>query len=324
MRFFIRYLLYAVATYLTIALALHVYAHSSGPPRGVEVIDLGNTSFTVILRLVNGSTMVIDKEVSLDIDPSDILSIEIRYCSYSYRVIPIDVPYVVIYIPRCVEPSIDVVRCYSLYSYPWRDAPWGLEIMVGTEDSYVEESEAGITFLLHYYEALHHVKNIIDRYGWDERTRYEVAATALWCAQLVREVKEQIPDIAVNSRSVEVVLGPILGFLARPLILLLAYVAHAMPRDVLYASVLDAILYVERYVEIFPSWRDLDYSTWIELCRSFEGYTYLPRVASYAHTLLAGALAIHMVKMYWPILLAMTVSIIGIVGLKTLKKRIYP
>jgi len=57
---------------------------------------------------------------------------------------------------------VHILWSYSWYEYLW-SAPWGLEIMAGTERCYVEESVAGRMFNLFYDFAYNKIRGILER-----------------------------------------------------------------------------------------------------------------------------------------------------------------
>ncbi len=147
------------------------------------------------------------------------------------------------------------LEAYSVFSEEWSSTPNHLDIMVGTEGAYVEESMAGKVFNIFYMEpwVVETVEDILDKLNiTDEHTRIEIAATALWAAQLVREAKEQNPNIIANMRGLDLVIGRNHGFLVKPLTLVGLYLVHFMDRTTLYKPILHGIKSVEDYVEIFP------------------------------------------------------------------------
>ena len=202
--------------------------------------------------------------------------------------------------------SIHTLCSFSWYGYPWRSgtglwvSPWGLEMMAGTEGCYVEESIAGRIFNLFYFFPYDKVEDILDRIGVrDRHTRYEIAATALWAAQLVREVKEASVDPYLCMRSARAILERYYGFSkwfsypASFLVLPLCIHVKHVDKETLYRAILYAIKSVENYVEVFPEWRKVDEESWVEMCRRLENYTMKPVIPTYAHTLLAGAYALY-------------------------------
>ncbi len=204
--------------------------------------------------------------------------------------------YLLTYPPYLGDVSVRVVRSYSWYSYPWRDAPWGLEMMMGTEGCYVEESMAGRIFILFYYYSYPKVKDVLDEIGIKESwAKYEIAATALWASQLVREAKESYVDPYLCVRSISAILRKYYGFsdwlsfVASIAILpLCKYVKH-VDEKTLYKVVLYAIKSVKKYVEVFPEWKRVDEEHWVEMCERLKVYTLKPVVPTYAHALLVGA-----------------------------------
>jgi len=191
------------------------------------------------------------------------------------------------------------VYSYSWDCYPWKGAPWGLELMVGTDSSYVEESMAGRIFVLFYGFPYERVRGILDELGIEGGARYEIAATALWAAQLVREARQGAFDPWLCARATQAILERYFG-VPSSLAVFLSYAAipiYLAPRfvskSVLYRSILFAIWSVHRYVEVFPQWRNVSYGAWVEMCEKLEKYTVEPETPTYAPALVGGAYALY-------------------------------
>ena len=70
------------------------------------------------------------------------------------------------------------------------------------------------------------------------------------------------------------------------------YVKH-VDNTTLYKAVLHAIKSVKGYTRVFPEWSRVAEASWVAMCRRLEKNTMEPKIPTYAHTLLAGAYAIH-------------------------------
>ncbi len=204
--------------------------------------------------------------------------------------------------PWPVEPP------WPVYHPPgFSGSPYGLEYMVGTEGCFVEEAMAGRIFVMFYDFAEPRVSDILDSIGvQNSDNRTEIAATALWAAQLVREAKEREPDFELVFRSAMAILikyehMPLWkAILASISIYYLSWIVHyalnywdydGSVRDLIYVAILEGIKSDANYVALFPEWSKVTESAWIAMCRRLEQYTVPAMTPTYTHTLVVGALA---------------------------------
>ncbi len=222
----------------------------------------------------------------------------VRYAGFSYEVeVRHSHRVYVVAFPYEFGPSLSRAAAYSVFEKNWENAPWGLEIMVGTEGCYVEESLAGRVFVLFWDYPVREIRGLLDEMSIaDQFTRTEVAATALWAAQLVREVKEREVDLAAGAQAVDHILPFPLSVLAKPALLVTAHATRWLDKEFLYVLVLNAIKSVREYVAIFPEWAKVDEEHWVAMYERLEKYTLEPRVPTYAHVLLAGTLLLYLAR----------------------------
>ena len=307
-----RRLIVAIAVIALLIVALYTLEHVHGCGRSsltVTVVNPFNASWRLEIRGFGWCRVFESSAKSFTYvieNGSAVQCIDFSYrlgdTVVSYSVVPESTNrvFLLVFPPWLSNVSTPVVHSYSWCCYPWRGAPWGLEIMVGTDSSYVEESIAGRIFVLFYDWPYHRVEDLLDRLGIeDPSTRYEIAATALWAAQLVREAKQSPIYLGLCIEATRAILEKYFG-IPSPLATVLAYAAiplYIVPkivdRDELYRAVLYAIKSVHRYVEVFPQWKRVDYSTWIEMCRRLESYTVALEVPTYAPALVGGAYALY-------------------------------
>ena len=261
---------------------------------------------------------------------------DIKYVVFSYVVNSVNITYIVeprhsstmylVVFPSWFrELTCSSVVAYSWHDYPWHDAPCGLEIMAGTEGAYVEESIAGRMFNLFYTFAYRHVHDILDKIGIkDLHTRYEIAATALWAAQLVREVKERPPNLALCYRAAKAILvryfncprqlADIASYLILPMCNYVKYIDNVT----LYKAILYAIKSVKNYIKVFPEWKKVDEEHWVKMCIRLQNYTVKPVIPTYAHALIAGAYIIYTINKLKTMTTLTTVTLATIITTITL------
>ncbi len=279
--------------------------YNAGHQRELAVVGWRAASVTVKLELADGETVKLElRAPSKTSLPENVVSVSYAYaCQGKHVEVSVRLHhnrsvYVLVVPPflfqeRNVSIELD---SYSVLDENWAGAPWGLEIMVGTENAIVEEGVSGRVFEMLYWEPWveARVQDLLDHAGvHDERCRREIAATALWAAQLVRECVEGNVNHVIEYHGLAKAIGRSKAVLAAPLWLLGVHTVKHMPRTLLYKAVLEGIKSVEEYTRVFPEWYKIDENTWLRMCMRFENAALPPLIPSYAHTLLLGAFLVY-------------------------------
>ncbi len=300
-----RLLLYLLLVYLVLGLCLGSAWRLFIPPSEIFVLNYRNESCSITLCGTNGCDTVLVAPHS---------AIHVEYASREVRVVCGDIRFEVILehrhrayiiIPPFNCNSVDVLRAYSVFD-EWYNAPRGLCFMTGLLGCYVEEESAGRLFNICYYEAYERLGKVLEKVGITGADAVEIAATAMWACQLVREVETAPFDITASLAALHHIgleLGlPGLEYWGSPLLLFVAEAVKLLPRDFLLKEVLYGVKSVDWYIAMFPSWRRVDERLWLHLCREACSLTLEPVVPSYAPVLLAGVLVLHAMR-YLPLVL---------------------